>query len=277
MLYYDELMEKCNALGRVEIIGRTYLGFPIPLVHIGDGRADTLLVGSVHAREHITTDLLIELLSRERFNVDCIPTLNIDGVMMCLYGIEWLENTALKKYLYGVNKGSKDFSMWKANARAVDINVNFDAGWGTGASNVRYPSYANYIGKEPESEPETRAAANVLRDGKYSQVVCYHSKGEIIYWGYGENFLHYAEAESYANFLGYGIMTAKSSAGGMKDYFDTISSGLGLTVEIGEDKFPHPYPKSELVNLVKKHEGSIKLLYDNGKRIAEKIYGGGAR
>ncbi len=275
MQYYDELLAKCNALGKVEIIGKTHLEFGIPLVHMGEGKASTLIVASVHAREHITTDLVFELLSKERHAVDCIPALNIDGVMMCLYGVEWIENVALKKYLYGINGGSKDFSLWKANAHSVDINVNFDAGWGTGASNVRYPSNANYIGKAPESEPETKAAANILRKGKYAQVVCFHSKGEVIYWGYGDNYLHYAEAESYAKFLGYELTTAKSSAGGLKDYYDKISRGLGLTVEIGEDKFPHPYPKSELNNLVKKHEGSIKLLYDNGKRIAEKIYGGG--
>lgn len=273
MIYYDELIERCNNLGKTDMIGKTRLGYDIPLVRVGKESADTLLVCSVHAREHITTELLFALLNGTDLSFDFLPVLNIDGVLLCKYGAEFIKDAALRSYLYGVNGGNKDFSQWKANVYAVDINVNFNAGWGSGAQNVRYPSPANYIGKKPESEPETQAAARLADSGKYAQIICYHSKGEVIYWGYGNNYLHYSEAKRLADTLNYELTTAKNSAGGMKDYFDLKSSGLGLTVEVGSDKFPHPYPIEELGNLIKRHAGSLEVIYDNGKRIAEKIYG----
>jgi murein tripeptide amidase MpaA len=51
-----------------------------------------------------------------------------------------------KKLLYFVN-GSNDFTIWKANANAVDLNVNWDANFSKGALNINFPSSENYIGK----------------------------------------------------------------------------------------------------------------------------------
>ena len=213
------------------------------------------------------------LLGETGGGFDFIPCMNIDGVMLCKYGAEWIEEQGVKDYLYKINGAKRDFSLWKANAYAVDLNVNFDAGWGTGRQNLTYPSPANYIGTAPGSEPETQALVSVLGKNNYSQVVCYHTKGEVVYWGFGSNFFHYEEAERYAKKLGYLLLTSEGSAGGLKDYYDTVSQGLGLTVEVGEDIFPHPYPVSELDNLVKRHLPSMEILYENGVKIAAKVYG----
>lgn len=263
-------------MGRTEIIGTTRLGYGIPIVHTGTEKADTLIVASVHAREHVTTELVFALAEASKRSFDIVPVLNIDGVLLCKYGVEWIADVGLKRYLSRVNGGKTDFSQWKANAYAVDINVNFNAEWGTGRANVKYPSPANYIGTEPESEPETRAAARLVDSGKYSQVICYHSKGEVIYWGFGNNYRHYTEAKRLADNLGYRLSTAAGSAGGLKDYYDLSANGLGLTIEVGEDKYPHPYPLEKLPDLIEKHSESLEIIYDNGKKIAERIYGGGS-
>ena len=81
------------------------------------------------------------------------------------------------------NKG-KDFSLWKANARGVDLKVNFDAKWGPGKQNVRYPASANYIGSMPFSEPETRALAEFTKEVKPDATISYHTKGGEIYYGF---------------------------------------------------------------------------------------------
>ena len=66
----------------------------------------------------------------------------------------------LQDFLLDVNGGNTDFSLWKANARAVDLNVNYNAKWGEGRQNVTYPAPSDYIGEFPVSEPENIA----LRD-----------------------------------------------------------------------------------------------------------------
>ncbi len=272
--YYRFLTENCVNAGATETIGKTVSGLDIPLVHTGRERADTLIVGSVHAREHITTDLIEKVFFGTEYCFDIIPCLNIDGVILAKYGLDGLNiSEERKKFLLSVN-GGNDFSLWKANISAVDINVNFDAKWGTGAKNIRYPSSENYIGRYPESEPETRAVTNLIKRNRYAQVICFHSKGEVIYHGFGGIRRYIKEAEEYAESLGYELTKATLSAGGLKDWYDLNFDGLGLTVEVGEDKYSHPYPTEKLPELILKHERSVNILYENGKRIAGKIYGG---
>jgi g-D-glutamyl-meso-diaminopimelate peptidase len=272
---YESLLEKLKNLGTVSFIGKTKLGYDIPLVHIGSGKAKVLVVASVHAREHITTTLLNELIGTydKKVALDYIPVLNIDGVMLATNGLSVVKDDGLKEKLVKLNCGSTDFSLWKANINGVDINVNFDADWGKGAQNITYPYSENYIGAEPESEIETKVMAKVL-ENDYKLVAAYHSKGEVVYWGFGNNFSHYEYAKKYADFVGYELTKSEGSAGGLKDYYALKYKGLGITVEVGEDRFSHPYPLSELDNLIKKHTGSIELLAQMGEEI-EKLHGDG--
>lgn len=270
---YEHLIEKVKKLGRVTYPATSPLGYKIPMVHIGEGKAKALIVGSVHAREYITTLLLNELMLGYdgKIPIDYIPMLNIDGVLLAANGLSAVQNPGLKKELLKLNSGSEDFSLWKANIYGVDINVNFDADWGEGEQNITYPWPENYIGIAPHSETETRLIVEVLKNN-YPLVAAYHSKGEIIYWGYEHNFRHYLYAKKFAGFLGYELTRSEGSAGGLKDYYALNYKGLGLTVEVGEDKYPHPYPISELDNLIKKHTGSIELLAQMGEEI-DKLYG----
>ncbi|MGE5605149.1 MAG: M14 family zinc carboxypeptidase [Bacteroidota bacterium] len=47
------------------------------------------------------------------------------------------------------------------------------------------PHFKKYKGLGPESEPESRALANLVRKEKPAAVSNYHSSGEVIYWLYG--------------------------------------------------------------------------------------------
>ncbi|HKL73992.1 MAG TPA: M14 family zinc carboxypeptidase [Clostridia bacterium] len=267
---YEHLIEEVKKLGKVSYLATTPLGYKIPMVSIGKGKAKTLIVASIHAREHITTSLLNKLMQnyQSKIPIDYIPMLNIDGVMLATNGLSIAKDELLKEQLLQLNNGSEDFSLWKANARGVDINVNFDADWGEGQQNVTSAGSENYIGINCNSEIETQSIVNVLKNN-YSLVCCYHSKGEVIYWGYENNFRHYLYAKKYADYVGYELTRSEGSAGGLKDYYSLNYNGLGLTVEIGEDQLPHPYPLSELNNLITKHTGSIELLAEMGETIAE--------
>jgi hypothetical protein len=127
------------------------------------------------------------------------------------------------------------------------------------------PAPSDYVGKSPESESETRAAVNVLKRG-YALVVCYHSLGEEVYWGYESNFRFYLEAKKYADYVGYRLRRSEYSCGGLKDYYSLNYGGLGLTVEIGDEKYGHPYPVEKLGLITAKHRGSLKTAVRTGRR-----------
>jgi len=255
-------------------IGKTFLGRNIPLFRIGDGAPLFLIIASVHAREHITTDLTMELVKNYKGDAcfDFIPMLNIDGVLLAKYGLNSVADEEIKKRLLSINKGNADFSLWKANANAVDLNVNFDADWGKGLSNVTYPAPENFIGSAPNSEIETKSIVKLLKSYRYPLILCYHSKGEEIYFGYKENESFRVEAEAVANKLSYALKKSDNSAGGIKDFYAKNFLGLGLTIEVGEDRFSHPYPLSELSTLVKKHDGTLELYAEIGGKIARSLY-----
>ena len=99
-----------------------------------------LIQYAIHAREYITCYLALKqiqdfIISGNRGTVYFIPALNVDGIEICLDGNP----------------------LYKANARGVDLNVNFDACWGTGIYNTRKRGGENCIGDFPFSEPETVA------------------------------------------------------------------------------------------------------------------------
>lgn len=278
MKTYLDLINSLSKMGELEFIGSTVLGYGIPLVHIGHDQPSTLIIGSVHAREYITTLLLSKLIAKvENCCFDYLPMLNIDGVMLCQNGLDFVSDIHRKNALLRYNGNNHDFSLWKANINGVDLNVNFDADWGEGKSNITYPWSENYIGRFAHSEPETKAVVKLLAKNKYSLVACYHSKGEVVYWGFESNFRHYLEAKAIADKLGYTLERSEGSAGGIKDYYCSKYLGLGVTIEVGKDSLPHPYPVSELPKLVKQHTGSIELLCGLGGKIARKLYGGGTQ
>ena len=241
---------------RKTIIGYSRLGREIPLFRSGRGDAAVLIVGGIHAREHITCDLTYRLWSEEGRNIDCVPCLNPDGRAIVL-------GEERPKIAF-----SGDTRLWKANAFGVDLNVNFDAEWGTGKQNVRKPGAENYIGPYPESEPETAAVCALIRNKKYAVVVSYHTLGEEVYWGFGDNDRYEAEAHKYADMVGYALKKSAGSAGGLKDWYSKNFFGLGLTVEVGKSEWGHPCPREKLEELYALHRNSIAFLEDVGGRIA---------
>ena len=267
----ENLVHSCG--GKISYIGTTFMGYPIPMIEKGkDKNIRILLVGSIHAREYITSYLLLELMKNYHGNcmIDCVPILNIDGVILSRIGKNFVENENAYQKLKTINKNSNDFSLWKANIRGVDLNVNFDADWGKGIQNITYQASENYIGTAPESENETKAIISLLKKNSYCMVISYHSKGEEIYYGYGNNKSNKNEAKRVADFLGYKLKMSKNSCGGLKDYFVKEMNGFGITIEVGKNKFSHPYPMNELENLVKLHNGSLELFCNIGEELWKK-------
>ncbi len=240
------------------IIGYSRLGREIPLFHAGEGDAVVLIVAGIHAREYITGKVAERLWAEEGTRCDLIPCLNPDGRAV----VRGEERPRIP--FFG------DVRKWKANAFGVDLNVNFDAEWGKGESNLFVAGPESYVGPAPESEPETRAVCDLIRRTRYPVVVSYHTLGEEVYWGFGQNFSYRKEAEEYADFLGYELKKSVGSCGGLKDWYCKNFSGLGLTVEMGKSKWGHPCPEQKMGELIEKHRGSLALLERIGTEIARK-------
>lgn len=258
MFTYQNLIDGANnSGGDTGSLGNTTLGYPIPYIHKGSYQgAQVLFIGGIHAREYITAPLLLELAKdyKGQTGIWFVPLLNIDGALLVQFGIDSVGNVGLKNSLLNLNDASQDFSLWKANIKGVDLNVNFDAKWGTGAQNVKEPAPGNYIGPEPESEAETKAIIAFTENIRPALTLSYHTKGEEVYWGFLNNDNFKREAERIANTLKYTLKSSIDSAGGYKDWFTMSFGRLGLTVECGNDNFPHPYPENEINNLYMQHK-----------------------
>lgn len=252
------------------IIGYTQLGREIPVVSKGSTQgAQVLIVATTHAREYITTPLVVEMM--KNYNgiggVWCVPMLNIDGALLCQQGIESVEDAGVRKFLLGVNGGSDDFTLWKANARAVDLNTNMNAKWGTGAQNVTYPSPANYIGEYPVSESENVALRQLVNELQPSVVLTYHTRGEVIYWGFECVKPYFDSALRLAQTTGYLLEESLSSAGGLKDWFTTTTFKLGLTIEVVNSNVPYPISFDVLPTIHNQNRGVL----DVAVQIAQEI------
>ena len=101
------------------MIGRTETGLPIPCLQKGDPARSTLIFGGIHAREHITVELLLALWKAFEGDMTLVPCLNVDGLILATEGIGALGLSAREaKRLIAVNGGSEDFSLWKADGKA---------------------------------------------------------------------------------------------------------------------------------------------------------------
>lgn len=263
MYSYYELLKDCEEfirLGyRVEYIGKTVYGIRIPAILRGE-KPDFLIVGGTHARENVTSKLVSHLAKEYEGDKICfLPLLNIDGTEIVRNGIK----SVPREYRNLVErlKPNDGFSLWKANGRGVDINVNYDADWGKGISNRFEPWYENYVGEFPESEPETKASADLVRKYRFSTLITYHAKGEVIYHRY-KGVGCDSNAQMLAYLTGYALEEVRGSVGGFKDWFIQERYGDGYTVEVGADCFEHPLPEYIYPEIYEQNKDLCSLLED---------------
>lgn len=252
----DEINNELLRMGEhgfvdVELIGYSELGQPIYSAHVGsfDGK-QFIIEGAIHAREYVTSYLLLELIRYYRnkdldFGIYFVPLVNPDGARLVLEGAGWIEAPAKREFLIGINGGSEDFSLWKANANAVDLNVNFDADWGGGDQNVRYPAPANFIGYYPNSESEVQTLIGLTEKVKPDLTLSYHTRGEIIFYGFksltfDELLRDLSIARDLSATTGYEPVRSVGSSGGYQDYISLNYNVPAYTMEVGSVTWPHP-------------------------------------
>lgn len=270
MFKYDDLINEvqhfCQRGIETGIVGESELGQAIPYIFVGNKNGNYGIVqGAIHAREHLTALLVVclakHLVKNSQLRLDggiyFIPMVNPDGVRLCQEGVGFVTDKERKSNLLAIN-GSADFSLWKANADGVDLNVNFDAKWGEGAQNEFYKSAQNYVGKAPFSAAETRALAEFTERIKPCFTLSYHLKGEEVYWEFGQTSHRRARDKRYAEaigkYTGYSVVEPQGSVGGYKDWCIEKLGIPAYTIEVGSDKFSHPFPYDQLSTIVRQNE-----------------------
>ena len=192
----EKYLENKISNSHVDVIGKSVLGRNIYSVTFNFGsKYNVIIQAAIHAREHITTSLVVEFIKDVSKNFEFykqlnmpnlvfVPMINPDGVMISCHGLKSVKDEKIKSKLQKINIKNENFAFFKANANAVDLNNNFDANWGSGKENVKKPAFHGYIGKWPESEPETKALVNLTKNVGPCFTISYHCKGEEIYYDF---------------------------------------------------------------------------------------------
>lgn len=253
--------------GEKRIIGKSTLGRELYAVKIGVGSPIGIAQYTIHAREWITTKLAIfhAEYGVKKGSVWIVPLINPDGALLSQKGLSSVADKEKRERLLAWNKHD-DFSLWKANANGVDLNVNFPADWGQGEKNVFYPASENYVGKKPFSEQETQALKSFTEEVSPDFTVSFHTKGEEIYWYYYQPLYACARDKKIALRLsdatGYPLKKATGSVGGYKDWCIKSLRIPSFTLEIGKDEYSHPLNEECLQELIEKNKRVLSVLTD---------------
>ena len=243
--------------GEKLIYGMSEEGRNLYAFFVGQHGKEGISQYALHAREWITSMLALEHIRRgmDTGGMWVLPLTNPDGALLCNEGIESV-SPAYREQLLQVN-GGEDFSLWKANARCVDLNVNFPARWGTGKENVKTPAPANYIGEKPLCAKESRALLEFTSLISPRYTLSYHTKGEEIYWRFHQPAARARRdkklAEALSKSTGYPLKDAPNSAGGYKDWCVETLQIPAFTIEAGRDDFSHPLGFYALPDLFEKN------------------------
>ena len=289
---YKELKEDLMCLSKhypsihQEVIGQSVMGKPIIAVRLGEGPREVHYNGAIHANEWITSALLMKFVAeyaqanlvpaeiaqaappgyfrgknvQQLWHETCVwvvPMMNPDGVELVVEGIT--PRHPFYKELLEWNRGSSQFTHWKANIRGVDLNDQFPAHWEEERSRRSEPGPGpcNYSGEGPLTEPEAKAIATFTHNRNFQLTIALHTQGKEIYWNYrnlepeASQFI----AQKFAEVSGYLPVKLTESDAGYKDWFIQAFGRPGFTVEAGLGCNPLPLSQfheifEEVVNIL---------------------------
>ena len=270
---YTTLMERIHPLAEahpfvtLSYIGTSILDRAIPILHIGSGNRRVLYVGAHHGMEWITSLILTQfceelckmISTKERvcgiypcdllqgYTLSILPMLNPDGVEYQIHGVR--EDNPLRDRLLEMNSGSTDFSSWQANARGVDLNHNYNAGFEEykkleRQKGIQKGAPTRYSGEYAESEPEVAALCNLIRfSAPWRGVMTLHTQGEEIFSPTDKEERECSiTARRLSELTGYKLSRAEGLAayGGLSDWCVEKLSIPAFTMECGRGKNPLP-------------------------------------
>jgi g-D-glutamyl-meso-diaminopimelate peptidase len=255
----DKLNKSYPSITNVEIVGKSVEGRDLKIIKVGKGKKEIFINAAHHGKEYMTTILTMQQIQLllysyennaiidkiniknllDEVSIVFMPLVNPDGVMIAKHG---RSGTSTNKYINDiVSRSKKNFSDWKANARGVDLNRNYDTTRKYMTDIVSKAGARNYPGLKAFSEPETQAVKSLCDTHDFELVIAYHTAGEIIYWYFFQEGEQESRDHKIASIVseatGYKIIpkTANPGGGGMKDWFVQEYKKTGLTIEIGKE------------------------------------------
>ncbi len=258
--------------GEKQIIGKSLFGRNIYAIKVGAGAPTGIAQYAIHGREYVTAKLAFAQYryGLKRGSFWLIPLANPDGALLSQIGLSSAPKEK-RTYLLRLHNGNEDFSLWKANGRGVDLNVNFAARWGKGVKNTQTVGAENYIGERAFSEIETRVLRDFTKKIRPDFTVSYHTKGEEIYWRFHQSMRTCPRDKRLAEVLsastGYPLKETKGSVGGYKDWCVQSLKIPSFTVETGSDSLSHPIQEEGLKEIIEKNEKSLDDLIEGYLRL----------
>ena len=251
------LSEKYPEFIEISSIGKSEEGRDLALILLGnqDAKINIMIQASIHAREFITTTVLMSQIDYMLKNLDAKYQLSgltfrelLDKICFHIVpmsnpdGVEIVQSGKISPLYTGKTSGVKP-RLWKANAKGIDLNANFDALWENCESPSR-PSSEKYKGNKPESAAESKALADYVRNNPIDITLSYHTMGSVLFWNLPDqdriNKLNLSLSSKIVCESGFYLFSDSETCAGFRDW--AILQGIpSLTVELGVGKVPSEF------------------------------------
>lgn len=256
---FDSLIETISALKnrypdllKIYTAGYSESGRELLMYTLGSGEKKALIVGGIHAREHITTKYLLKVTQDylqaaksptgyygnydiynllKEYTLYIIPCANPDGLEIIYSRDNPESNVRVSK-----------LSEYKANKNGVDLNRNFPIAWESINNGVNSPADYYFKGYESGSAKETQSLMNLCYENNFAFMISVHIKGNCVFWGdtykTHNNGVYKAFAEDICNASGL-LMTsptkkAKDYGGGFENWFRHTFDRPGVCIELSD-------------------------------------------
>ncbi len=183
------------------VCARSWSGRAVFMLSLGNREAPALCLGGFKGGDFASVSVMLSLFEHlcacvaedkkaagvkigdvlKEKGVIIIPCVNPDGMEIVAHGAVGAGN-----YAGLVERVCADTSSWRANARGVDLNLNFSLGFTETKKIAEGCGYTSpgpyfYAGKVPESEPETRSLVRLCRAKNIRHTLTLQSGADYIY------------------------------------------------------------------------------------------------
>ncbi len=237
---------------KIHTAGYSESGRELLMYTLGNGSKKALIIGAIHAREHITTKYLLKVTEDycnayysatgyygnyniynllNEYTLYIIPCSNPDGLEIILSNDYPEKNVRVSK-----------LSEYKANKKGVDLNRNFPIAWDYINNGVTAPADYYFKGYESGSAKETQTLMNLCLENEFAFMISVHIKGNCIFWGdthkTENNPIYKAFAEDICNASGLSMTDptkkAKDYGGGFENWFRHQFNRPGVCIELSD-------------------------------------------
>jgi len=275
----QSIVQASGGIAKIETAGKSLQGRDMKIVRFTgsgyrSGDPKLFMTFNLHAREWLTGMSGVYAIEHlvEKVREDPSYLAGMEVVMMPMANPDGFVHTTQSDRMHRKNM----------NGQGVDLNRNFNAGWGACRGSSANAGSQTYQGPSPMSEPETQVIAQVMGESPLTVYIDIHSFGELILWAYGYTTKPHPRGREYKS-LALGIQSAIRSAHGQtwtegptdltlytasgitQDYADALGA-FGITFELRGAGGGFAPPASEILPGAEECFAGILASIDYAKR-----------